>query len=54
LRANIVETEYDRTYYGVNLGDTAIDISMETRGQEHIQQILSELAAAEYKYERIE
>ena len=31
-RANIVETSYDRAYYGVNLGDTAIDITMETRG----------------------
>ena len=37
LRANIVETQYDRTYYGVNLGDTAIDLSMETRGPEHIR-----------------
>ena len=54
LRANIVETQYDRTYYGVNLGDTAIDLSMETRGQEHIQQILDELTAAEYKHDRIE
>ena len=54
LRANIVETQYDRTYYGVNLGDTAIDLSLETRGQEHIQQILDELNAAEYKHERIE
>ena len=54
LRANIVETQYDRTYYGVNLGDTAIDLSMETRGQEHIQQILQALTAGEYRYERIE
>jgi len=54
LRANIVETQYDRTYYGVNLGDTAIDLSMETRGQEHIQQILDALTAGEYKHERIE
>jgi threonine dehydratase len=54
LRANIVETEYDRTYYGVNLGDTAIDISMETRGPEHIQEILDALNGAEYKHERIE
>jgi hypothetical protein len=36
------------------LGDTAIDLSLETRGQEHIQQILDELNAAEYKHERIE
>jgi threonine dehydratase len=54
LRANIVETQYDRTYYGVNLGDTAIDLSMETRGQEHIRQILAALTAGEYRYERIE
>jgi threonine dehydratase len=54
LRANIVETQYDRTYYGVNLGDTAIDLSMETRGQEHIQQILDALTAGEYRHERIE
>ena len=54
LRANIVETQYDRTYYGVNLGDTAIDLSMETRGPEHIQSILDALTTAEYKHERIE
>jgi len=54
LRANIVETQYDRTYYGVNLGDTAIDLSMETRGPEHIQQILEALTAGEYRYDRIE
>ena len=54
LRANIVETQYDRTYYGVNLGDTAIDLSMETRGQEHIREILDALTAAGYRHERIE
>jgi threonine dehydratase len=54
LRANIVETQYDRTYYGVNLGDTAIDLSMETRGPEHIRQILDALTAGEYRHERIE
>jgi threonine dehydratase len=54
LRANIVETQYDRTYYGVNLGDTAIDLSMETRGLEHIRQILDALTAGEYRHERIE
>jgi threonine dehydratase len=52
-RANIVETSYDRTYYGVNLGETAIDITMETRGPEHIAEILSALAAAGYSHERV-
>src|SRR5205823_2979273 len=31
-RANIVETDYDRAYHGVGLGETAIEITMETRG----------------------
>jgi threonine dehydratase len=52
-RANIVETAYDRAYHGVNLGDTAIDITMETRGPEHIAELLSALSAAGYAHERI-
>ena len=52
-RANIVETSYDRTYYGVNLGETAIDITMETRGPEQIAELLAALGAAGYSHERI-
>ena len=52
-RANIVETSYDRTYYGVNLGETAIDITMETRGPDHITELLSALSAGGYVHERI-
>jgi threonine dehydratase len=52
-RANIVETAYDRAYHGVNLGDTAIDITMETRGPEHITELLAALVAAGYTHERI-
>jgi threonine dehydratase len=52
-RANIVETSYDRAYHGVNLGDTAIDITMETRGPAHITELLSALAGAGYTHERI-
>ncbi len=52
-RANIVETSYDRAYYGVNLGDTAIDITMETRGPEHIAELLSALSAGGYSHERV-
>lgn len=53
LRANIVETAYDRAYHGVNLGDTAIDITMETRGPAHIAELLAALLAAGYAHERI-
>ena len=52
-RANIVETSYDRAYYGVNLGDTAIDITMETRGPDHIADLLEALTASGYVHERI-
>jgi len=52
-RANIVETAYDRAYHGVNLGDTAIDITMETRGPEHIAELLGALTGAGYTHERI-
>jgi threonine dehydratase len=53
LRANIVETAYDRAYHGVNLGDTAIDITMETRGPAHIDELLTALSTAGYTHERI-
>jgi threonine dehydratase len=52
-RANIVETAYDRAYHGVNLGETAIEITMETRGQDHIDEIISALGAAGYTQERV-
>ena len=52
-RANIVETAYDRAYHGVNLGDTAIDITMETRGPDHIAELLAALVSAGYTHERI-
>ena len=52
-RANIVETAYDRAYHGVNLGDTAIDITMETRGPDHIAELIAALTGAGYTHERI-
>ena len=52
-RANIVDTMYNRAYYGVNLGDTTIDITMETRGPEHISELLAALGSGGYSHERI-
>lgn len=53
-QANIVETLHNRSYYGVSLGDTAIDITLETRGVAHIAAISKALEAAGYLHERIE
>ena len=52
-KANIVETNYDRAYYGVLLGDTVIDITMETRGPENIAELTSALETAGYPHERV-
>ncbi len=52
-RANIVETSYDRAYYGVNLGNTVIDVTLETRGTPHIAAIREALKEAGYQHERI-
>jgi threonine dehydratase len=52
-RANIVDTLYNRAYYGVNLGDTTIDITMETRGREQVEELLAALTAEGYRYSRV-
>jgi threonine dehydratase len=52
-RANIVETSYDRKF-GVDLGYSAIDLTMETRGNEHVENLLAALASSGYQFERIQ
>lgn len=53
-RANIVGTEYSRAHYGVSLGDTVIDITLEARGPAHIRAISTALEHAGYKFECIQ
>jgi threonine dehydratase len=53
-RVNIVNTLYNRAYYGVNLGDTAIDITLETRGREQVAELLAALTAAGYRHSRVQ
>ncbi|MFZ3330564.1 MAG: threonine ammonia-lyase [Candidatus Acidiferrales bacterium] len=53
-KVNIVETQFNRSYYGVVLGDTAIDITMETRGPEHIAELKAALDAAGYAHEQVQ
>jgi len=53
-RANIVQTAHDRAHYGVNLGDTVIDFTLETRGDEHIREIGRLLTEGGYRHERID
>ena len=53
-RVNIVNTLYNRAYYGVNLGDTAIDITLETRGPEQVAELLTALTEAGYQHSRVQ
>jgi threonine dehydratase len=52
-RANIVETIHNRSYYGVSLGETVIDVTLETRGAAHIAAISHALREADFSFERI-
>jgi threonine dehydratase len=52
-RANIVDTLYDRAYYDVNLGDTAIDITLETRGKDQADELMQSLSNAGYNFSRV-
>jgi hypothetical protein len=46
-------TSYDRACFGVNFGDTSIDLAMERRGPEHIEELLGALREAGYVFERV-
>ena len=50
---NIVDTLYNRAYYGVNLGDTTIDITMETRGRDQVDELLQALSENGYRHSRV-
>lgn len=54
VNANIVETLHNRAHYGVSLTETAIDITMETRGRDHVTEILAALSAAGYEFSLVE
>ena len=53
VRANIVNIHHERAYFGVRLGNTVMDFTLETRGAEHVEQLCTALREAGYDYERI-
>lgn len=52
-RANIMEIAHDRAYFGVGLGDTLVEVRLETRGSEHIADLIDAMRAAGYACERV-
>ncbi len=51
--ANIIEIVHDRAYYGVNLGDCIVSVTLETRGPEHITDLVAALEGGGYKPDRV-
>jgi threonine dehydratase len=52
-RANIVELLFDRAYYGVNLSETVIDVTFETRNPDQVHELLFALTENGYKHEMV-
>ncbi len=51
--ANVLEVFHNRAFSRVALGETAVDLTLETRGSEHIDSILKSLDEAHYEHERL-
>jgi threonine dehydratase len=51
-RANVVELNHDRAFSGAELGETLIELVLETHGFEHIDEVCARLAHAGYRFER--
>lgn len=51
--ANIVQVVHDRAYFGAHLGEGIVDITMETRGPEHVEELLAALRQAGYRLEQV-
>lgn len=50
LRANIVQIDYDRTSHLLEFGDANVSVSLETKGEEHQQEIRDALTAYGFEF----
>jgi threonine dehydratase len=53
VQANILEVSHNRVFSRVNLGETAVDLTVETRGPEHIAELIERLSRDGYEQERL-
>jgi threonine dehydratase len=51
-RANVLELNHDRAFSGAELGETLIELVLETHGFEHITEVGERLSRAGYRFER--
>jgi threonine dehydratase len=52
-RANVMDVVHDRSHYGVHLGETVIEITLETKGREHANEIIAALRNSGYPIEQV-
>ena len=52
-RANVMNIVHDRSHYGVNLGESVIELTLETRGREHANEIIAVLQESGYPIEQV-
>lgn len=48
-RANIVEIHHDRAFSDIELGETSVEMVLETRGFDHVQEVRTALEEANYR-----
>jgi threonine dehydratase len=53
VRANVQEVIHNRAFSRVELGETAVDVTLETRGAEHIAELMRILHERGYEHERL-
>lgn len=53
-RANVMNIVHDRSHYGVNLGESVVELTLETRGRDHADGIVALLRESGYPIEQIQ
>jgi threonine dehydratase len=51
-RANVLEVHHNRAFLQGPVGDTEIDLTLETRGADHIESLIGTLSARGFKVAR--
>lgn len=52
-QANVMEIEHNRAFSRLGLDETAVDLTLETRGTSHVTEIEAALQASSYTFERL-
>jgi threonine dehydratase len=52
-RANVMNIVHDRSHYGVPLGESVVELTLETRGRDHADEIMEALRASGYAIEQV-